>query len=92
MGRLRSETLGLSGRVGPEAFSALIAGLDPSDPSVRLRASTQHPKVAAYDLTFSAPKSLSVLFAVAPEHISGQLIACHEEAAGLRSAISRTPQ
>jgi conjugative relaxase-like TrwC/TraI family protein len=80
-----AEALGLSGRVGPEAFSALIAGLDPNDPSVRLRASAQDPKVAAYDLTFSAPKSLSVLFAIAPERVSGQLIACHEEA--VRAAL-----
>ncbi len=38
--------------------------------------------MAAFDLTFSAPKSVSVLFAVAPENVSGELAACHEEAAG----------
>jgi conjugative relaxase-like TrwC/TraI family protein len=75
-----AEELGLSGRVSGEQFGALIAGLNPQDPGVRLRASTHDPKVAAFDLTFSAPKSLSVLFAVAPERISGGLVACHEEA------------
>jgi conjugative relaxase-like TrwC/TraI family protein len=79
------DALGLDGRVSAEQFGALIAGLDPRDPSVRLRASAQDPKVAAFDLTFSAPKSVSVLFAVAPEHVSGALIACHEEA--VRAAL-----
>jgi conjugative relaxase-like TrwC/TraI family protein len=40
----------------------------------------QPPPCAAFDLTFSAPKSVSVLFAIAPTHVSGQLVACHEEA------------
>lgn len=75
-----ADELGLSGRVRAEQFSALIAGLDPREPEVRLRSSTQDPKVAAFDLTFSAPKSVSVLFAIAPEAISGELVACHEEA------------
>ena len=32
-----AEALGLSGRVSAEQFGALIAGLDPRDPSMRLR-------------------------------------------------------
>ena len=80
-----AEALGLSGHVSAEQFGALIAGLDPRDPGVRLRASERDPKVAALDLTFSAPKSLSVLFAVAPEEFSGELVACHEEA--VRAAL-----
>lgn len=75
-----AEALGLTGMVGADQFSALIAGLDPREPSVRLRSSERDPKIAAFDLTFSAPKSVSVLFAVAPEHVSGELIGCHEEA------------
>ncbi len=91
-----ANALGLSGRVSAEQFTALIAGLDPRDPPdphdpdpsrarARVRSSSQDPKVAAFDLTFSAPKSISVLFAIAPEHISGQLIACHEES--VRAAL-----
>jgi conjugative relaxase-like TrwC/TraI family protein len=82
--------LGLSGEVSAEQFGALIAGLDPRDPGVRLRASGRDPKVAALDLTFSAPKSLSVLFAVAPEQVSGELVACHEEA--VRAALAYLEQ
>jgi conjugative relaxase-like TrwC/TraI family protein len=77
-----AEALGLRGHVSAEQFGALIAGLDPRDPSVRLRASERDPKVAALDLTFSAPKSLSVLFAVSPAEYSAELVACHEEAVG----------
>jgi conjugative relaxase-like TrwC/TraI family protein len=80
-----AEALGLTGRVHAEQFNALIAGLDPRDPDVRLRSSSQDPKIAAFDLTFSAPKSVSILFAVASEETSGVLIACHEEA--VRAAL-----
>jgi conjugative relaxase-like TrwC/TraI family protein len=80
-----AEALGLSGSVNAEQFNALIAGLDPRDSTVRLRSSARDPKIAAFDLTFSAPKSMSVLFAIAPEETSGVLVACHEEA--VRAAL-----
>ncbi len=72
MGGRRAQALGLSGRGQAEQFNALIAGLDPRDPSARLRSSPRDPKVAAFDLTFSAPKSVSVLFAIAPEQTLGR--------------------
>jgi conjugative relaxase-like TrwC/TraI family protein len=80
-----AQALGLSGRVGSGQLNALISGRDPRDPSTRLRSSEQDPKVAAFDLTFSAPKTISILFAVAPEQVSGELAACHEEA--VRAAL-----
>ncbi len=80
-----AQALGLTGRVGTGQFNALIAGNDPRDPAARLRSSAHDPKVAAFDLTFTAPKSLSVLFAVAPEEVSGELVGCHEEA--VRAAL-----
>jgi conjugative relaxase-like TrwC/TraI family protein len=75
-----AKALGLTGRVSAEQFNALIAGRDPRDPATRLRSTPGDPKVATFDLTFSAPKSVSVLFAVAPADVSGQLVVCHEEA------------
>jgi conjugative relaxase-like TrwC/TraI family protein len=45
-----------------------------------LRAANSEPSIAAFDLTFSAPKSVSVLFAVAPAEVSAALVECHEEA------------
>jgi conjugative relaxase-like TrwC/TraI family protein len=80
-----AEALGLSGQVSAEQFGAVIAGSDPRDRATRLRSADQDPKVAAFDLTFSAPKSLSVLFAIASEKVSGELTACHEEA--VRAAL-----
>ena len=67
-----------------EQFNALIAGADPRDPSARLR-DGHDPKIAALDLTFSAPKSVSVLFAIAGETVAGKLVAAHE--AAVRAAI-----
>jgi conjugative relaxase-like TrwC/TraI family protein len=37
-------------------------------------------KVAAFDLTFSAPKSVSVLFAIGEPALAGALVAAHESA------------
>ena len=80
-----AQALGLSGTVRAEHVSGLLAGLDPRDPSMRLRRARE-VKVAALDLTFSAPKSLSVLAAIAPDEITTQLILAHERA--LRAALS----
>jgi conjugative relaxase-like TrwC/TraI family protein len=80
-----ADALGLSGPVSAVQFNALIAGAHPALSGMRLRASEHDPKIAAIDLTFSAPKSVSVLFAVSPPEISGALIACHEEA--VRAAL-----
>jgi conjugative relaxase-like TrwC/TraI family protein len=81
-----ARALGLEGRVSSGQFGALIAGSNPRDPGLRLRSSTTDPKVAALDLTFSAPKSVSILSAVAPDELRDELVAAHERA--LRSALS----
>jgi conjugative relaxase-like TrwC/TraI family protein len=79
--------LGLAGQVQAARFNALMVGADPSDPGLerRLRDSRGEPKVVGFDLTFSAPKSVSVLFASADEGTAGQLIAAHE--AAVRAAL-----
>ena len=71
----RREGARLGGRVSAEQFNALIAGSDPRDSGSRLRGTPGDPEVAAFDLTFSAPKSVSVLFAIAPSATSGELVA-----------------
>lgn len=50
--------LGLSGQVTPEALRAVLAGHDPAN-GTRLG---QPHRVPGFDLTFRAPKSVSVLF------------------------------
>jgi conjugative relaxase-like TrwC/TraI family protein len=78
--------LGLGGRVSADQFNALLEGGDPRAPERRLRAGVSDPRVVALDLTFSAPKSVSVLFAVAPSEVAGALVECHEQA--VRAAVS----
>ena len=75
-----AQALGLSGRVSGGQFNALVAGMDPRDPSVRLRWSVRDPEVAALDLTFSAPKSVSVLAAAGSNDLTRVLVDAHNEA------------
>lgn len=73
----------------------MIAGLDPSDPELerilkpprtaRTINGQRRSPVAAYDLTFSAPKSVSVLFATADDGTARQLVAAHD--AAVRAAL-----
>jgi conjugative relaxase-like TrwC/TraI family protein len=66
-------------RVERSAFMALMRGRSPVDGQV-LRSMGQRSTVAGLDLTFSAPKSVSVLFAVADDETSKALLAAHERA------------
>jgi conjugative relaxase-like TrwC/TraI family protein len=79
-----AQALGLEGRVSADEFNSLIAGQDPRNPDTRLR-SGRDPKVAALDLTFSAPKSVSVLFATAGEPVAREIVDAHESA--VRAAV-----
>jgi conjugative relaxase-like TrwC/TraI family protein len=72
-----AEDLGLRGTVEDGELSMLMQGRDPRSGRM-LR--DQPVRVAALDLTFSAPKSVSVLHAVADERISAELVGCHEQA------------
>jgi conjugative relaxase-like TrwC/TraI family protein len=75
-----AQALGLSGRVSGGQFNALVAGMDPRDPTVRLRWSARDPEVAALDLTFSAPKSVSVLAAAGSNDLTRVLVNAHNDA------------
>ncbi len=76
-----ARALGLSGseQVARSEFLALMSGRHPVVGSV-LRPMGARSTVAGLDLTFSAPKSVSVLFAVADEDVAGTLLAGHEQA------------
>ena len=76
-----AQTLGLpvGGEVDHDGFMALMRGRNPMDGTV-LRVVGPCSTVAAVDLTFSAPKSVSVLFAIADERTAGELLAAHERA------------
>jgi conjugative relaxase-like TrwC/TraI family protein len=74
-----AETLELGGRVDDDGFMALMDGRDPGT-GERLKRVGGRSKVAAFDLTFSAPKSVSVLFAIGEQGLAGALVEAHESA------------
>jgi conjugative relaxase-like TrwC/TraI family protein len=71
--------LGLGGEVDDDGFMALMEGRDPGT-GERLKRVGGRSKVAAFDLTFSAPKSVSVLFAIGQPGLAGSLVEAHESA------------
>lgn len=75
-----AETLGLSGTVQAPALRALLAGVDPGTGEV-LSARHDKVRVVAYDCTYSTPKSVSVLHALGPGDVQGEIRAGHEQAA-----------
>ena len=54
-----------------DGFMALMDGRDPGT-GERLKRVGGRSKVAAFDLTFSAPKSVSVLFAIGEPGLAGR--------------------
>lgn len=74
----QADAWGLHGDVDPEVFLALIDGVDPS--GQRLGRRYRDESVRGYDLTFSAPKSVSTLWALGDEHVAGESLAAHDAA------------
>jgi conjugative relaxase-like TrwC/TraI family protein len=74
-----SSALGLAGVVEAEQVRALVEGKHPVT-GEDLLAGSRPRKVRAFDLTFSAPKSVSLLWAFASEPVAEQVAAAHREA------------
>jgi conjugative relaxase-like TrwC/TraI family protein len=74
-----SAGLGLRGAVEPQAFAEVLDGRDPMS-GRSLRARRGATSVAAYDLTFAAPKSVSLLHLLAPREIATEVGAGHQAA------------
>ncbi|MBE2316565.1 relaxase domain-containing protein [Solirubrobacter sp. CPCC 204708] len=70
--------------VGADALRRVLDGLDPRD-GTALRTSTSRATVAGFDLTFSAPKSVSVLFGVGDEQTRARVREAHDLA--VREAV-----
>jgi len=68
--------LGLSGEVRPEDLEQLVDGRDPRSGT---RIGTWRTR-AAYDLTLSAPKSISLLWALGDERVARIVREAHDEA------------
>ena len=71
--------LGLRGEVVGDALGAVLQGDDPLTLR-RLGPSHHRVTVAAFDLSFCAPKSVSMLHALGPPEVAGEVLAAHERA------------
>ena len=71
--------LGLDGVIEDEAFLAVMAGRDPLTGG-HLGRRHGDESVRGFDATFSAPKSVSVLFAVGDEELRRQVTEAHDRA------------
>jgi conjugative relaxase-like TrwC/TraI family protein len=69
--------LGLHGAIDPDSFGALLDGKHPR--TSRLIGSGR-TGVAANDLTFATPKSVSVLFGLGGEDVARRIVAAHADA------------
>jgi conjugative relaxase-like TrwC/TraI family protein len=78
-----ADHLGLSGHVAADDFRAVLDGRDPTTGEpLKPRANR---RVAAWDITFSPPKSISTLWALAPDDARRHV--CDAQAAAVDSAI-----
>ena len=74
--------LGLSGEVAPDDLRAVLSGLSPQDRSeLAVNRVPPERRVAGFDLTFSAPKSVSVLYGLWSDEVSNEVREAHREAA-----------
>jgi conjugative relaxase-like TrwC/TraI family protein len=71
--------LGLTGQVDPDAFLAVMAGEDPAT-GRDLGRRYGDASVRGFDATFSAPKSVSVLFALGDEKMRDEVVEAHDRA------------
>jgi conjugative relaxase-like TrwC/TraI family protein len=79
---MAAEGLGLRGEIDPQQLRAVLDGCHPTS-GHRLR--SDRATVRGFDLTFSAPKSVSVVFALGGEEAARQVLAAHRN--GVRGAV-----
>lgn len=83
-----SEPLDLDGVVAPEVLHRVLEGRDP-DSGVRFT-QARKDRVPGFDLTFSAPKSVSVLWAVTDPVVAGKVRAVHDRALDAGTGVDGT--
>ena len=77
MARRGAEQLGLVGEVADDDFRTVLSGVDPST-GERLRRG--NARLCAFDLTLSAPKSVSLTWALGAPDTANAVVAAHEYA------------
>ncbi|MDP9442220.1 MAG: relaxase domain-containing protein, partial [Actinomycetota bacterium] len=77
--------LGLFGEFDADALSDVLGHRDPAS-GEPLSSGRSHPHVAGFDATFSAPKSVSLLFALGRPEVSNEVRNAHD--AAVRDALA----
>jgi conjugative relaxase-like TrwC/TraI family protein len=72
--------LGLTGRVDAAALTAVLDGRSPADPQRSLLSLRRPDRLPGYDLTFSAPKGVSLLFALGDPALMLEVRRAHDAA------------
>jgi len=76
-----AEGLGLSGAVEPDQLIAMLTGLNPATGEpLGLRQVSGRGPVPGFDVTFSAPKSVSLLWALGGPEVGAEVAAAHDAA------------
>ena len=75
-----AEHLGLEGTVTHEQLRSLLNGRDPRVGADLMERRWARQSVVAYDVTFSAPKSVSLLWAVGDEQTRAAVLRAHQAA------------
>jgi len=79
--------LGLEGSVAPDQLSAMLTGLNPATGEpFGLRSVGGRGAIPGFDLTFSAPKSVSLLWALGGPEVAAEVKAAHQTS--LEAALS----
>jgi len=76
--------LGLDGEVGEDQLVAMLTARNPADgePLLGMRGVPASGSVPGFDLTFSAPKSVSLLWGLGGPEVAAEVKAAHREAVG----------
>jgi conjugative relaxase-like TrwC/TraI family protein len=77
---IAAHELGLVGELDDDDFLAVMDGLDPNRPDRHLGRTYGDDSVRGFDVTCSAPKSVSVLFALGDDEIRRRVLGSHDRA------------
>ena len=75
-----SRLLGLDGEVGPADLRAVLAGVSPHGEILTKAGVDPARRVSGFDLTFSAPKSVSLLYGLSDRGVATTVRAAHADA------------
>ncbi len=77
-----AHALGLSGEVDDDEFLNVVAGMRPENPDKYLGGRYNEKSARGFDVTASAPKSVSILFALGNPTVRNKVVSAHDRAVG----------